>query len=166
MLGQPPEISSRSSGVGNLFWRILTRVPSPTFSKVTSTKVSKPVEPALPVAPVCFDPLRCVLQLGGAKPAPAGPSDFLGGHEFGVLEDPHVLVDAGERHPEWQRELADRCGTLSEAFEDGPACGIRQGRGRSVETHLESSSLDLGYGRSPGADTPTPRWERPTSVEV
>ena len=58
---------------------------------------------------------------------------FCVGHEPRGLEHLHVLDDGGQRHGEWLRQLAHRCRTVTEPFDDSTASGIGERLERVVE---------------------------------
>ena len=73
------------------------------------------------------------MELRGAEAAFASPSHLLGNHEVGVLEDPHVFLDAIEGQTEWLRQLTDCGGMRREQLEDPAACRIREGEERAIQ---------------------------------
>jgi hypothetical protein len=82
---------------------------------------------------VLRDPGCLVLEPAGAEPAGAHSSDLLRGHQSGLLENLHVLLDAGKGDLEVRGQIADRGVLAPEVLEDAAAGRIRQGGERPIE---------------------------------
>src|SRR5262245_54676026 len=93
------------------------------------------IEPPLPNAALRGDPLR-----DGDEPVCLEGEAMLAArdrapHEAGLLEDPDVLRDGGERHVERRRQIGDARVAVGEATEDRPPGWIRKGKEGAVQ-HL------------------------------
>jgi hypothetical protein len=83
--------------------------------------------------PLCLEPCAGLRHVRRPEPALPRPSDLLGGHEVGALEDPDVLLDPVERQPERLGQLADRGRAPPQPLEDLTPRGIGEGEERAVE---------------------------------
>ena len=105
----------------------------------------EPVEAPFPLLPVDLDPMHRLLQAFGAKAALAGPPHLLGDHEPRLLEDLHVLLQPGQRHPVRFRKFGDRSRPLAQLVEDLAASRIGQRRKRSIKNLILNHMVQYIY---------------------
>src|SRR5262245_9129325 len=117
------------------------------------------------------DPGGLLVEPARAQPAASHPPDLLARDESGLLEDPHVLLDTGQRHAESAGQVADRCVAAAEPFEDAPAGRIGERAERRVEpgrtlnhtvqfTRCEASRQVSTPGPTPGEGARRRRQEK------
>ena len=98
--------------------------------------IPEPVEPGFQHLPVVLDPRGLVVKRRGPSLQVRTRPTFSVRHEPRVLEDLHVLLDAGEGHVEVGGELADRGVPAPEPLED-PAAGGSDSAAKAVSSRGE-----------------------------
>src|SRR4051794_34671332 len=123
--------AARRSGCWSVGWRWSLRLSFRAFEELPEA-----IQTGVEHLRVRHDPLLYVIQAPRTEAAAPSPADLLGRHELGVLEDPYVLLQPGQRHPERLRQLADGGAPLTQTLEDAPARGVRERRKGLVELRL------------------------------
>src|SRR5207245_8036891 len=96
-----------------------------------------------------------------SQPAVPHPSDLLRRGQTRPLEDPHVLLDAGEGHLEGSGEVADRGVPAPQALENAAASAICQGRECRIERWRRLNHMVQYIEEEPGRQGPDRSLGRP-----
>src|SRR5205809_6776602 len=93
-------------------------------------------EAVVPGAAVALQPIVDVFEPPRAEIAVPRPAVLLARDQLSVLEDPHVLLQARQRHAGRPSELADRRRPVAEPLENGPAGRVGQRSERAVHGRI------------------------------
>jgi hypothetical protein len=91
------------------------------------------IQPSLPRKPSTEDPLLHRAKALRLESTPPYPATFLPRDQAGRGKDLKMLMDRCERHRERRRQVRDARPPAREAFDHGPARGIREGPKRITE---------------------------------
>ena len=106
---------------------------------------SKAVEPRVPERFVAVEPLARLAQRAPLQPAADHAAFLLPHDQPGVLEDVQVLQEAGQRHRERSREIADRLLAAFQSRQHGAPRRIGQRAEHGVEPMRPAGRIILNH---------------------
>src|SRR5213592_2529630 len=91
------------------------------------------LEAVVPGAAVNLQPAADVFESPWAEVAVPRPAVLLGRYQSSLLQDAHVFLETGQRHPGRRGQFADRGRATTKPLENTSPCWVGQGRECAIQ---------------------------------